>query len=130
MFGGVPAPMLARLEASLPRGDHWGYEPKFDGSRGLPWRAPNGAVHLLSRSLKDLSHVVSRADMRRRCLRARRARRWRDCHRRCRGPLGAELFAEGQEWIARLLRLPELPTLIHAAVLDQADSVVRDGTSR
>ena len=47
--------MLARLEASLPRGDHWCYEPKFDGFRGLLWRAPNGAVHLLSRNLKDLS---------------------------------------------------------------------------
>ena len=55
VFGGVPAPMLARLEASLPRGDHWCYEPKFDGFRGLLWRAPNGAVHLLSRNLKDLS---------------------------------------------------------------------------
>ena len=47
--------MLARLQASLPRGDHWCYEPKFDGFRGLLWRAPNGAVHLLSRNLKDLS---------------------------------------------------------------------------
>ena len=47
--------MLARLEASLPRGDHWCYEPKFDGFRGLLWRPPNGAVQLLSRNLKDLS---------------------------------------------------------------------------
>jgi ATP-dependent DNA ligase len=47
--------MLARLEASLPRGDHWCYEPKFDGFRGLLWRAPNGGVHLLSRNLKDIS---------------------------------------------------------------------------
>jgi hypothetical protein len=34
-----------------------------------------------------------------------------------------ELFAEGQEWIARLLRLPKLPIPIHAAVLDQAGAL-------
>src|SRR5262249_11742004 len=33
----------------------WRYEPKFYGFRGLLWRAPGGAGHLLSRKLKDLS---------------------------------------------------------------------------
>src|SRR5262249_36458163 len=57
VFGGLHAPMLARLERSLPRGDVWRYEPKLDGFRGLLWRAPSGTVHLLSRNLKDLSHA-------------------------------------------------------------------------
>jgi ATP-dependent DNA ligase len=47
--------MLARLEASLPRGSEWRYEPKFDGFRGLLWRTSGGKVHLLSRNLKDLN---------------------------------------------------------------------------
>src|ERR1051326_7461037 len=55
VFGGLHAPMLARLERTLPRGDLWRYEPKLDGFRGLLWRAPSGSVHLLSRNLKDLS---------------------------------------------------------------------------
>ena len=55
MFGGLYAPMLARLERTLPRGDLWRYEPKLDGFRGLLWRAPSGSVYLLSRNLKDLS---------------------------------------------------------------------------
>jgi ATP-dependent DNA ligase len=28
---GVLAPMLARLESTLPRGPEWRYEPKLDG---------------------------------------------------------------------------------------------------
>src|SRR5215212_4117494 len=55
VFGGLHAPMLARLERKLPRGGGWRYEPKLDGFRGLLWRAPSGSVHLLSRNLKDLS---------------------------------------------------------------------------
>ncbi len=55
MLAGMPAPMLARLETSLPRGAGWIYEPKFDGFRGLLWRSWNGTVRLLSRNLKDLS---------------------------------------------------------------------------
>jgi ATP-dependent DNA ligase len=47
--------MLARLEATLPRGSDWRYEPKFDGFRGLLWRTSGGKVHLLSRNLKDLN---------------------------------------------------------------------------
>jgi len=57
VFAGFHAPMLARLERALPRGDVWRYEPKLDGFRGLLWRAPSGSVHLLSRNLKDLSHA-------------------------------------------------------------------------
>jgi ATP-dependent DNA ligase len=55
VFAEVPAPMLARLESSLPRGAEWRYEPKLDGFRGLLWRSPNGQVRLLSRNLKDLA---------------------------------------------------------------------------
>jgi ATP-dependent DNA ligase len=55
VFAKVLAPMLARLESSLPRGAEWRYEPKLDGFRGLLWRSENGQVHLLSRNLKDLS---------------------------------------------------------------------------
>src|SRR5206468_4123986 len=54
VFGGLQAPMLARLERTLPSGELWRYEPKLDGFRGLLWRAPSGSVHLLSRNLKDL----------------------------------------------------------------------------
>jgi ATP-dependent DNA ligase len=55
VFAEVPAPMLARLESSLPRGADWRYEPKLDGFRGLLWRSGTGRVRLLSRNLKDLS---------------------------------------------------------------------------
>jgi ATP-dependent DNA ligase len=55
VFAEVPAPMLARLESSLPRGAEWRYEPKLDGFRGLLWRSANGHVRLLSRNLKDLA---------------------------------------------------------------------------
>jgi ATP-dependent DNA ligase len=53
----LPAPMLARLEKTLPRGSVWRYEPKFDGFRGLLWRSRSGMVRLLSRNLKDLSYA-------------------------------------------------------------------------
>ncbi len=52
---GVPAPMLARLESTLPRGPEWRYEPNLDGFRGLLWRSNTGATRVLSRNLKDLS---------------------------------------------------------------------------
>ena len=55
VFGGVPAPMLARLEMTLRARVQWRYEPKFDGFRGLLWRAPSGAVQLFSGNLKGLS---------------------------------------------------------------------------
>ena len=51
----APAPMLARLEPRLPRGQQWRYEPKLDGFRGLLCRSAHGAVHLLSRNRRDLS---------------------------------------------------------------------------
>jgi ATP-dependent DNA ligase len=54
VLGGVPAPMLARLERKLPQGEPWRYEPKLDGFRGLLGRTRSGSVHLLSRNLKDL----------------------------------------------------------------------------
>jgi ATP-dependent DNA ligase len=33
----APLPMLAQLERQLARGEHWRYEPKLDGFRGLLW---------------------------------------------------------------------------------------------
>jgi bifunctional non-homologous end joining protein LigD len=47
--------MLATLERTLPVGEHWLYEPKFDGFRGLLWHAPNATVQVLSRNLRDLA---------------------------------------------------------------------------
>ncbi|MBV9327440.1 MAG: hypothetical protein JO352_27180 [Chloroflexi bacterium] len=55
MVAGVPAPMLARLESTLPYGAEWRYEPKLDGFRGLLWRSNTGAARVLSRNLRDLS---------------------------------------------------------------------------
>ena len=47
-------PMLARRVAALPAGDHWSFEPKWDGFRTLVFR--NGAELLLqSRDLKPLN---------------------------------------------------------------------------
>ena len=47
--------MLAHLERTLPRGEHWRYEPKLDGFRGLLWHGDGATVQLLSRNVKDLS---------------------------------------------------------------------------
>src|SRR6266508_2792092 len=49
-----PVPMLAHLEARLPRGGVWRYEPKLDGFRGLLWHRAASAVQLLSRNGRDL----------------------------------------------------------------------------
>ena len=47
--------MLAQLEARLPRGDAWRYEPKLDGFRGLLWHRTTSVVQLLSRNSRDLA---------------------------------------------------------------------------
>lgn len=47
--------MLAQLERTLPRGDHWRYEPKLDGFRGLLWHGDGATAESLSRNVKDLS---------------------------------------------------------------------------
>jgi ATP-dependent DNA ligase len=46
--------MLAQLDSKLPRGEHWRYEPKLDGFRGLLWRMSTRHVQLLSRNGRDL----------------------------------------------------------------------------
>lgn len=46
------APMLARVAASVPTGDGWTFEPKYDGIRILAYVAP-GAVRLVSRNDRD-----------------------------------------------------------------------------
>jgi ATP-dependent DNA ligase len=43
------------LQSTLPRGDHWRYEPKLDGFRGLLWRRTAADVQLLSRNVKVLT---------------------------------------------------------------------------
>jgi ATP-dependent DNA ligase len=53
VFTSPPSPMLAQLDARLPQGERWAYEPKMDGFRGLLWRR-DGATQLLSRSGRDL----------------------------------------------------------------------------
>ncbi len=47
-------PMEARTAAAIPRGDHWLYEPKWDGFRCLVFRA-DGAVALQSKSGQPLT---------------------------------------------------------------------------
>jgi ATP-dependent DNA ligase len=49
-----PLPMLAQLDCRLPVGQHWRYEPKLDGFRGLLRRRGSGHVQLLSRNARDL----------------------------------------------------------------------------
>jgi ATP-dependent DNA ligase len=46
--------MLAQLDARLPRGDRWAYEPKMDGFRGQLWRRDGAVAQLLSRNGRDL----------------------------------------------------------------------------
>jgi len=46
--------MLAHLEARLPRGEVWRYEPKLDGFRGLLGHRAPSSVQVLSRNSRDL----------------------------------------------------------------------------
>jgi ATP-dependent DNA ligase len=47
-------PMLAKLETSLPQGEGWIYEPKWDGFRAIVFR-DGERVHIQSRDLKPLN---------------------------------------------------------------------------
>jgi ATP-dependent DNA ligase len=47
-------PQLARSRASLPEGEGWAYEPKWDGFRSIAF-VDGGDVHLQSRNGKDLT---------------------------------------------------------------------------
>jgi ATP-dependent DNA ligase len=47
-------PQLARSRASLPEGDSWAYEPKWDGFRSIAF-VDGDDVHLQSRNGKDLT---------------------------------------------------------------------------
>jgi ATP-dependent DNA ligase len=47
-------PTLAQLQAHLPSGAGWRYEPKLDGFRGLLWRQAGTTPRLLSRNGRDL----------------------------------------------------------------------------
>lgn len=46
--------MLAKLEATLPVGPLWRYEPKLDGFRGLLSHSRDGHIRLFSRNGRDL----------------------------------------------------------------------------
>jgi ATP-dependent DNA ligase len=52
-FGPPVAPMLAKLEREMPRGEGWRYEPKWDGFRALVFREAEG-VHVQSRDGRGL----------------------------------------------------------------------------
>ncbi len=47
------APMLAKLEREIPRGDGWRYEPKWDGFRAIVFRE-GGGVRIQSRDARPL----------------------------------------------------------------------------
>src|SRR5580698_853204 len=47
-------PMLSKLADSLPEGDGWSFEPKWDGFRALVFR-DGGEPYLQSRDLKPLN---------------------------------------------------------------------------
>ena len=47
--------VVKELQARLPIGDTWRYEPKLDGFRGLLWHRTGGTVQLLSRNGRDLA---------------------------------------------------------------------------
>jgi ATP-dependent DNA ligase len=49
-----PVPMLAQLDARLPTGESWLYEPKLDGFRGLLWYRNRAVAELVSRNGRDL----------------------------------------------------------------------------
>ena len=47
--GDLPAPMLAKLQAEMPTGEGWTYEPKWDGFRTIVAVDDDGEVRLASR---------------------------------------------------------------------------------
>jgi ATP-dependent DNA ligase len=47
--GGLPAPMLAKLQPEMPTGEGWTFEPKWDGFRTIVAVDGDGQVHLASR---------------------------------------------------------------------------------
>jgi ATP-dependent DNA ligase len=47
-------PMLAKLAETIPDGERWLYEPKWDGFRALVFRGGRGEVYIQSRDLKPL----------------------------------------------------------------------------
>jgi len=48
------APMLAKLQESIPEGDDWLYEPKWDGFRAIAFRRESSVV-VMSRDNKELN---------------------------------------------------------------------------
>ncbi len=52
-FGPPLAPMLAKLEREIPRGEGWRYEPKWDGFRAIVFREAS-EVHIQSRDARPL----------------------------------------------------------------------------
>ena len=52
--GGLPAPMLAKLQPEMPEGQDWTYEPKWDGFRTIVSVDADGAVQVVSRDGRPL----------------------------------------------------------------------------
>jgi ATP-dependent DNA ligase len=52
--GDLPAPMLAKLQAEMPAGEGWTYEPKWDGFRTVVAVEADGSVRLASRDGRPL----------------------------------------------------------------------------
>ena len=52
--GGLPAPMLAKLQPEMPTGEGWTYEPKWDGFRTIVAIADDGSARLASRDGRPL----------------------------------------------------------------------------
>ena len=52
--GGLPAPMLAKIQPEMPEGEGWTYEPKWDGFRTIVAVGEAGAAQLASRDGRPL----------------------------------------------------------------------------
>lgn len=52
--GGLPAPMLAKVQPEMPLGDEWSYEPKWDGFRTIVAVDASGKAGLASRDGRPL----------------------------------------------------------------------------
>jgi ATP-dependent DNA ligase len=52
--GDLPAPMLAKNAPTIPEGDGWSYEPKWDGFRTVVEVGPTGEVRMVSRDGRPL----------------------------------------------------------------------------
>ena len=57
--GDLPAPMLAKVQPSMPEGEGWTYEPKWDGFRAIAAVDGEGAARLVSRDGRPLGRYFT-----------------------------------------------------------------------